>query len=100
MKSIGSKKKRKKRSKKASPAKSTVAGSDKVWIGEQDARTLADAEVILGDPKRKREAVKQAKKMAKEKMESAAAMMHVAAKAHVKKPKKANKSKKNEAAFE
>jgi len=96
MKTIGTKKKKRKKRVKRPEGVTSKPGSDKVWIGEQDARTLADAEKILSDPKRKKEAVKQAKKMAGEKVQEAKAMLHVAAKEHVKKPKKGKKSKKKE----
>lgn len=94
MKTIGTKKKR---SKKSSTKSMPEFSGSKIYIGEQDARTLADAETILGDPRRKKEAVKQAKKIAKEKIDQAKAMMNVAAKNHV---KKSRKKKKREAAFE
>jgi hypothetical protein len=99
MKTIGKKKKRKKAVKSKPTTKAMEGGSDKVWIGEQDARTLAEAETILNDPKRKKGAITQAKKIAHEKVEQAKAMLHVAAKDHVKKPQKGKKSKKKEAAF-
>jgi hypothetical protein len=99
MKKIGTKKKKRvKKSKPREKAMPSVGGSDKVWIGEQDARTLAESETILGDPKRKKEAIKQAKNMAKKKVDEAKAMLNVARHEHVKKSKKARK-KKGEAAF-
>jgi len=50
-----------------------MSEQDKIWQAESDARTLADAFIISNDPKRLKEAKKQAKimeKEAKERIES------------------------------
>ena len=54
--------------------------SERKWQAESDARTLADAQVILKDNKRLAAAAKAAKGMASEKMEEAKAMGRIARK--------------------
>jgi len=51
---------------------------DKDWEAENDARTLMEAEVIKGDPKRLEAATKAADKLSKEKVDEAASMQKVA----------------------
>ena len=48
------------------------------WRAQEDARTLADAETIKGDPKRLEAATEMAGKMAEEKVEEARSMSEVA----------------------
>lgn len=52
--------------------------TEKQWQAECDARTLADADKIKKDRKRVNDAIKAAKKMAKDKMAEAQAMSKVA----------------------
>lgn len=52
--------------------------TDKEWEAENDARTLMEAEVIKGDPKRLEAATKAADKLSKEKVDEAASMQKVA----------------------
>ncbi len=58
-------------------AKVDAVEPEKNWRAESDARTLRDANVIKGDPKRFRLAVRKAKKMSEESMDEAKAMKKV-----------------------
>lgn len=66
--------------------KNTVASAprlskqEKKWRAESDAHTLAEAKVIMSDPKRLTSAAKEAGRMAKEKEDQAKAMKSVARK--------------------
>lgn len=55
-----------------------LTASDKDWMAENDARTLAEAQVIRGDKNRLNKAVKKAKEMASDKEKEAKAMKRVA----------------------
>lgn len=55
-----------------------VSAEEKKWQAESDARTLAEAEVIKGDPDRLKAAQESAKGMAEEKSDEAAAMKKIA----------------------
>lgn len=55
-----------------------LTAEDKKWRAEDDARTLAQSEVVKSDPERLNAAKEAAKKMAEEDMEKAKAMSHVA----------------------
>ena len=55
-----------------------MTAEDKKWQAEQDARTLAEAEVIKGDEGRLMAAKGAAKEMADEKKEEAQAMSKIA----------------------
>lgn len=57
-----------------------MSKEEKKWRAESDARTLAEAEVILSDPKRLILASQVAKRMASEKMKEAKAMTQIARK--------------------
>lgn len=59
-------------------SKGPVAYDDRRWMAQDDARTLARAEEIKGDSKRFKAAAKEAKSMAKEKMDEANAMKKIA----------------------
>ena len=52
--------------------------SDKEWEAQNDARTIAETQVITKDKKRYNAAIKAAQKMAAEKTEEAKAMKGVA----------------------
>lgn len=54
--------------------------SEADWRAENDARTLAEAHVILEDDKRLKAAKKAAEKLAKEQANSLAALLKVAGK--------------------
>lgn len=51
----------------------TLSKEEQRWRAQSDARTLAEAQVIMSDPKRKAGALKQAKELAKEASSQAAA---------------------------
>jgi hypothetical protein len=72
--------KRKKSSSKISSASTPVKFNEKKWQAECDARTLADAKVIMSDKSRLKAAAKEAGKMADCKMEEAKAMKSIAKK--------------------
>lgn len=55
-----------------------MSAEDKKWQAENDARTLAEAEVIKNDSSRLKAAQNAAKGMAKEKQDEASAMSNVA----------------------
>lgn len=55
-----------------------MTAEDKKWQAQNDVRTLAEAEVIKGDPDRMKAASDAAEDMAKEKQEEADAMRDVA----------------------
>jgi len=75
---------KKKKTKKDAPAPDVVSTmSDKKWMAECDARTLAEAKAIQMDRKRVNAACKAAKKMVDEKMKEAKAMQAVAHKKKV-----------------
>jgi hypothetical protein len=59
-------------------AQPVLSKSDRDWRAEEDARTLAEARVIMADPKRHKAAVGAAAEMAEEKMVAAKAMKRVA----------------------
>lgn len=56
---------------------------DKKWQAQDDARTLAEANIIVNDPERLKLAQDEAAKMAKEQQEKARAMTRVAGKKRV-----------------
>ena len=56
----------------------TMTAQDKKWQAEQDARTLAEAEVVKRTPIRMRAATKAAKGMAEEERKKAVGMRKVA----------------------
>lgn len=66
---------------KKSRGASVSMTSDKKWQAECDARTLADAKVVMSDPARLKAAAKAAAKMADDKMVEAKAMKNIARKA-------------------
>ena len=53
---------------------------DKAWQGQCDARTLAEAKVIMSDKKRLNAAAQEASKMAEKQMEEAKAMKSISKK--------------------
>lgn len=75
-------------------AKGTMISEDKKWQMESDARTLAEAKQIMGDPKRLKGAANAAKQLAEDKMTEAKAMTQVAKKAKQPEPKATSKTKK------
>ena len=56
----------------------TISAEEKRWRRESDARTLGTAEEIRKDLKRYNDAIKAARKLAKEQQKEAAAMSNVA----------------------
>ena len=52
----------------------SITSEDKKWQAENDARTLMDAHVIMGDQARKKAALAAAKRLFMEKQAEAAAM--------------------------
>jgi len=58
----------------------TPSKSEKEWRAERDARTLAEAKVIMADPKRHKAAMEAAARMSAEQMAEAKAMRSVAGK--------------------
>lgn len=59
----------------------TMSVEDRKWQARSDARTLAEAKVIMGDTKRLSGAAKAAKDMAEDSKKEARAMQSVANKA-------------------
>jgi hypothetical protein len=59
-------------------AKISIPKEDRQWRGRDAARTLAEAERIKNDPMLFKLAMKEAKLMAKEKMEEAQSIIKVA----------------------
>ena len=55
-----------------------ITADDKKWQAQSDARTLADAGMIKGDPERLAAAGKAAEEMAEEKLKEAVSMKNVA----------------------
>ncbi len=58
-----------------------MTAQDRKWQAESDARTLAESQVIMTDPKRLAAAAKQAQIMAEKQAKEAKAMAKVATKA-------------------
>jgi hypothetical protein len=58
-------------------SKTDMEAEEKKWQAENDARTLAEADVINNDPERLEAAQKAAKKMLDEQKRQAEAMEHV-----------------------
>jgi hypothetical protein len=58
-----------------------MTAQDRKWQAESDARTLAESQVIMKDPKRLAAAAKEAQVMADKQAKEAKAMAKVAAKA-------------------
>ena len=58
-------------------SKTDMEAEEKQWQAENDARTLAEADVINNDPERLEAAQKAAKKMLAEQKRQAEAMEHV-----------------------
>jgi hypothetical protein len=64
---------------KAKPVPS-VSADEKRWRAESDARTIAEAKVIMGDPGRMKAAATAAKKMVEDKKAELAGLKQVARK--------------------
>lgn len=60
------------------PATAAMKAQERDWRAESDARTLAEAKVIMGDKTRHKLAQQKAKSMADEKMKEAKAMEMIA----------------------
>lgn len=78
----------------------SMTAQEKQWQAESDARTLAESQVIMKDPKRLAAAAKKAQEIAKKQAQDAKAMEKVASKAPIKAspkpsaPKASKKAKK------
>ena len=76
------------------PAMARISAEEKRWQAEQDARTLAEADVIRKTPSRLTAAVREAKVMATDAKKQAAAMGKVARITRSKTKKAVRRSKK------